>query len=659
MLACIKIPLSVSLASILRFSYYPPTVSWKKACARARHQRKLERMMSKIILLSIVSLTVLLTGCMSGWNRSVQDPSSLNSYLNQQTVSSKAAATKQPTMPETEKPKQHELAKSESSDVAFGKKLAARMAELEQQQSSAPPESKTYVARVEALSLPMEDKKQILSEFASASDAQWEELLSKLEPVFGPKPQEVVQKKESSGADMIDQYANTLVQRHLKTPVETAPADEQPKRLPSTNMHEDTSHLAQVDPSGYPRTIDLDRGKTSPEAMATAPPEEKIRRDTGVQLAAYVPEMDAHSEGLYPEDVQASTIAEMKRDPRNLPDKTAGPKPKAAPSESKEEETVSQLTRVEYRAMQILWQRSQLSLEALYKEYKAQFAAEQSKTAPDPSILSIDEMHAILFDLKGRGWIADTRRGNTVVYWAARSQENTDAGSWEKLIDDTIQKLERVATDTRASDEERTIAQLRLRMLYLIANRKSDAMEKVDGLTSEEQEVWSNTLFGLADYMKVEDIPVERRHTLALGSFRRAMSHLEAASPLELRNLEFIQSVDSFGQFKPFPSRDFQPKQEVLLYVEIENFTSQDNGGKFETSLQSNYEIYDQSGRRIDARQFPEVKDSCRVRRRDFYVPYRLYMPENIPAGTYRLELTVRDSAADKFGQASIEFKIK
>lgn len=614
--------------------------------------------MSKIILPSVVSLTVLLTGCMSGWNRGMSDSSSLNSYLNQQAAQSKPAA-KSSTMPETEKPKQHELAKSESSDVSLAKKLEARLAGMEgKRPAESAPKATTYAARVEALSLPADDKQQILTEFASASDAQWEELLSKLEPVFGPKPQAVANTEPSGSADVIDQYASKLVQQHLKAPTEGELANEQPKRLPSINMHQDTSHLAQVDPAGYPRTIDLDRGKMSAGARATAPPEEKIRRDTGVQLAAYVPEMDAHSEGLFPEDVQAAAIADMKRDPRNLPDKTAGPKPKTTQPETNEE-SVSQLTRVEYRAMQILWQRSQLSLEALHKEYKAQYASEQSRATPDPSIISLDELHAILFDLKNRGWIADTRRGNTVVYWAARNQEETDTGSWEKLIDDTIGKLERVATDTRASDEERTIAQLRLRMLYLIANRKSDAMEKVEGLTAEEQEVWSNTLFGLADYMKVEDIPVDRRHTLALGSFRRAMSHLEAASPLELRNLEFIQSVDSFGQFKPFPSHDFQPKQEVLLYVEIENFTSRDNGGKFETSLQSNYEIYDQSGRRIDARQFPEVKDSCRVRRRDFYVPYRLYMPENIPSGTYRLELTVRDSAADKFGQASIEFNIK
>lgn len=184
-------------------------------------------------------------------------------------------------------------------------------------------------------------------------------------------------------------------------------------------------------------------------------------------------------------------------------------------------------------------------------------------------------------------------------------------------------------------------------------------MEKVEGLTAEEQEVWSNTLFGLSDYMNVEEIPVNRRHALALGSFRRAMTNLESASPLQLQNLEFIQSVESFGQFQAFASHDFQPQQEVLLYVEVDNFSSRDTGGQFETVLQSNYEIYDQSGRRIDARQFPEVKDTCRVRRRDFYVPYRIYMPENIAPGSYRLELTVRDPSADKFGQASIEFQIK
>jgi len=611
--------------------------------------------MSKITLPCVVSLTVLLTGCMSGWNRGLSDPSSLNSYLNQQAAQTKPAPKKSP-LPETTPPQQHELAQSESSDVTLSKKLAARMAAAETKASPPASETTTYAARVEALSLPQDDKRQILDEFASASDAQWEELLSKLEPVFGPQQQEVVKKEATHDSDLVDQYASKLVQRHLKASASAAPA-EQPRRLPSTNMHQDTSHLAQADPAGYPRTIDLDRGKTSPAARATAPPQEKIRRDTGVQLAAYVPEMDTHAEGLTPEDVQAAAIADMKRNPNHLPDKTAGPKPKA--EKPSREETVNQLTQVEYRTMQILWQRGQISLEALHKEYKAQFAPEHASASPDPSILSVDEMHAILFDLKGRGWISDTRRGNTVVYWAARNQEETDSGSWQQMIDDTIGKLEQVATDHRASEEERIIAQLRLRMLYLVANRKSDAMERVEGLTPEEQEVWSNTLFGLADYMKVEEIPVDRRHTLALGSFRRAMAHLEAASPLELRNLEFIQSVDSFGQFKPFPSRDFQPKQEVLLYVEVENFTSRDNGGKFETALQSNYEIYDQSGRRVDARQFPEVKDSCRVRRRDFYVPYRLYMPENIPSGTYRLELTVRDSAADKFGQASIEFRIK
>ncbi|GAA4425276.1 hypothetical protein [Bremerella cremea] len=619
-------------------------------------------MMSKIYLPSIVLLSVLLTGCMSGWNRGAKESSSLNSYLDHQAATKARPMSTKPAGMEEKPPEKNILVESESSDVSLGKKLAARLAEADQQQPPSTEAKKpaSYAARVAALTLPEADKQQILTEFASANDSQWEELLSKLEPVFGPKTETKIAQQTPPPAqseDMVQKYATKLVQQHLASgsvPQPATNAEEGPKRLPSTNMHQDTSHLAQVDPDLYPKTIDLERGKTMPGARQPVAPEARNHRDAGVQLAAHVSEVDAGSEGLYPEDVQVVAYNQMRNETKSLPDKMAGPKKKPA-----EEESVSKLTKDEYRVMQILWERGQVSLEALHKDYLAQFGPEQSRTSPNPIAMSLDELHAILFDLKGRGWIADTRRGNTVAYWASRNQPESSSGDWEKLVSDSIQQLQQVAGDSRLSEEERTIAQLRLRMLYLVADRKSDALEKVEGLSPEEQEVWSNTLFGLADYMQVEEIPVERRHSLALGSFRRVMSHLEAASPLELKNLEFIQSVDSFGQFKPFPSHDFQPQQEVLLYVEVDNFSSRDNGGKFETTLQSNYEIYDQAGRRIDARQFPEVKDSCRVRRRDFYVPYRLYMPENITPGSYRLELTVRDPASDKFGQSSIDFRIK
>lgn len=624
--------------------------------------------MSKIYLPSLITFSVLVTGCMTPFGaRPAEEPSSLNSYLNQQAATQKpdpssiAKTTKPPTT--------GDLVKSDSAEVSLAKKLAAKLEAAQQMEAAATPEEPPHLERLAALSLPEADKEEIRTMFASANESQWDEVLSRLEPLYGPEAQIAVDATSSSAApaadnvspeakakqDMVEKFAAQLAQRHLDRSSTPAPQAEQPQRLPSTNMHQDTSHLAAADPSRYPKTIDLARGRTPAAARQIPAPRQSVREDTNIQLVAHVPDMDDATQGLYPEDLQSTAMQQLRNDPKSLPDKMAGRKP---PRDA-EEETINQLSDDEHQVMRVLWDKGQTSLEAMHKAIVAESAPNQSRSMPDPNVLSIDEVHTILFDLKQRGWVADTRRGQAVVYWAARSETESETGNWQEMIADTIRQLEQVAANGRLSDEERTIAQLRLRMMYLVADRKTDAMEKVEGLSTEEQEVWSNTLFGLSDYMNVEDISVSRRHMLALGSFRRAMTHLEAASPLELQNLEFIQSVDSFGQFKPFPSHDFQAKQEVLLYVEVDNFSTKDVGGQFETVLQSSYEIYDQGGRRIDARHFPEVKDLCRVRRRDFYVPYRIYMPDDISPGSYRLELTVRDPAADKFGQSTIEFRIK
>lgn len=624
--------------------------------------------MSKIYLPSLISFTLLVTGCMTPFGaRPADEPSSLNTYLNQQ------AATKQPDTSSvaktTKPPTTGDLVKSDSAEVSLAKKLAARLEEAKQSEVAATPEEKPHLARLAALSLPEADKEEIRTMFASATESQWDEVLARLEPLYGPDAtiatdtsstnatpnSESVSPEAQAKQDMVEKFASQLAQRHLDKAATSATPGEQPQRLPSTKMHQDTSHLAAADPNQYPKTIDLERGRTSTAVRQIPAPQQSVRKDTNIQLVTHVPKMDDAQTGLYPEDLQSTAMQQLRNDPKSLPDKMAGPKR----SRDTEEETINDLSNDEHQVMRILWEKGQISLEAMHKAIVAESAPNQSRSMPDPRVLSIDEVHTILFDLKQRGWVADTRRGQAVVYWAARGEIESDSGNWQEMIADTIRQLEQVASNSRLSDEERTIAQLRLRMMYLVADRKTEAMERVEGLSTEEQEVWSNTLFGLSDYMNVEEISVSRRHTLALGSFRRAMTHLEAASPLELQNLEFIQSVDSFGQFKPFPSHDFQAKQEVLLYVEVDNFSSKDVGGQFETVLQSSYEIYDQGGRRIDARHFPEVKDLCRVRRRDFYVPYRIYMPDDISPGTYRLELTVRDPSADKFGQSSIEFRIK
>jgi hypothetical protein len=54
------------------------------------------------------------------------------------------------------------------------------------------------------------------------------------------------------------------------------------------------------------------------------------------------------------------------------------------------------------------------------------------------------------------------------------------------------------------------------------------------------------------------------------------------------------------------------------------------------------------------------MKDEhCRNRRRDFFVPYFIWMPKQATPGQYQLKLTLEDVHAGQTAEATIEFAIK
>lgn len=57
------------------------------------------------------------------------------------------------------------------------------------------------------------------------------------------------------------------------------------------------------------------------------------------------------------------------------------------------------------------------------------------------------------------------------------------------------------------------------------------------------------------------------------------------------------------------------------------------------------------------ASKYPDVKDACRNRRRDFHMQYELALPERIYPGPYKIEL-ITDHNSGKIGQATLPFEI-
>jgi hypothetical protein len=251
----------------------------------------------------------------------------------------------------------------------------------------------------------------------------------------------------------------------------------------------------------------------------------------------------------------------------------------------------------------------------------------------------------------------------------ARAEARTTSGGsasqpageldWREHIRAALRLLEDQSEDTARSPVENLNAQATARMLHLAVDDLDEALKPISGLQTHEQEYFRHAFQAIHDATDLGGNPVlARRWTLALDSHRQALAHLSAVSNLEIKNATFCTDVQSYGVISKFPNAHFRPSQELLLYCELDNFVAEPVKEGFETQLQGSYEILDAEGRRVTDVLLPVDSDVCRHQRRDYFIAYRIYMPQQIAKGRYQLRLTIEDMKGRKFGQSTLDFQI-
>ena len=150
----------------------------------------------------------------------------------------------------------------------------------------------------------------------------------------------------------------------------------------------------------------------------------------------------------------------------------------------------------------------------------------------------------------------------------------------------------------------------------------------------------------------------DRRSTIAAEHLSEALTHLRDLSALSVHNLEFCEQVYDFGAYDKLIESRFAPGDQVTLYSEVENYTSELTEEGYHTWLASRYELLDANDRRIDGGDFPDVEDHCHSLRRDFHIQFALPMPQRIKPGKYQLLLRVTDRLSGKEGSNVIDFEI-
>ncbi len=128
---------------------------------------------------------------------------------------------------------------------------------------------------------------------------------------------------------------------------------------------------------------------------------------------------------------------------------------------------------------------------------------------------------------------------------------------------------------------------------------------------------------------------------------REAVAALEGVAPLEIAELRPCRMVHGFGNIEPLEPAARKPGQSVVLYSEINGLAYEPSGSSFHSRVEGTVELFrDGSDRPLWSHLLPMVEDTCRKRRRDYFIGHKFTLPDDLPAGNYRLRLTQKDLVA-------------
>lgn len=356
-------------------------------------------------------------------------------------------------------------------------------------------------------------------------------------------------------------------------------------------------------------------------------------------------------------ELRAETQERRSKIPSSVSDQEAAP-PAPLPGDSRATEAPAQTARAESRPTRNRGRSTVRLPPVAPEECEATTPERPSRLASDHAARPAkEEQPSEKVEARGVSHGAVTPEGVVQASYVAPGA--ADPNQWQDRLESAIKLLEAEARQSPRTSAE-VASQARLRLLYLAAGRRDDALRPLASVSPAMQDSWSQMLYGLATWIDTERITdPARRASETRQQLIAAANRLGELAPLTVRNLSLVKQVRSFGDVVPFEKSEFAPGQEVLLYVELENFKSEETPRGFHTQFRGSYEVFDSRDQRVATQELGKTEETCRNRRRDFFLIYALHLPKRIYSGKHTLKLTIEDLNRQEIGQASLEFTIK
>jgi hypothetical protein len=199
-----------------------------------------------------------------------------------------------------------------------------------------------------------------------------------------------------------------------------------------------------------------------------------------------------------------------------------------------------------------------------------------------------------------------------------------------------------------------------LRFLHFLSGNDAAALEAIVGLPTDRQQVWHwlmSSMISARD--RVPGMSEAGQAAEVLEDLDRVRQVLKKQAPLELGEVRFCTKVRRFGDYDPLPANRFRPGEQTTLYAEIRNFVSdQGDDGLYRVRLNVALSLERPDGTSISQESIPNVVDTCRRPREDFFLRVTFPIPGSAASGKYILKITFEDTTARKQTGARLEIEV-
>jgi hypothetical protein len=188
-----------------------------------------------------------------------------------------------------------------------------------------------------------------------------------------------------------------------------------------------------------------------------------------------------------------------------------------------------------------------------------------------------------------------------------------DPTRWTGHLNQSVVALEKYIESSSDMDPAiRMHHELTLRLLYLAQRNLEQAKLPIPGADPREQAYLEHQVTALNYAISPDPNPSRPRHWAQVAAEQRhADRQLAALSSLQVSPPVFCTQVDGYGVTHKFEKNAFAPDQQVLLYCELENVSSQKVREGYETRVKGSYEIRDAQGKRVVEQALPMEPDVC------------------------------------------------